>query len=171
MEPREASIELLNNLERARDIVIKLTDVAFQKEKILKKDDITALNDLVQNEEEIIAELRVNEEARKQIVASLMSDTGAKTDDVKLSDIIECVKSPDIKARLSDISSKLNEETEKLMSQNEINRALINSKIEYTNFMINLMYMAGKEEGFNSYDPQGNKQGENESTSLLDYKV
>ncbi|HPU17761.1 MAG TPA: hypothetical protein PLZ27_03720, partial [Bacillota bacterium] len=60
MEPREASIELLNNLERARDIVIKLTDVAFQKEKILKKDDITALNDLVQNEEEIIAELRVN---------------------------------------------------------------------------------------------------------------
>lgn len=105
------------------------------------------------------------------IVASLMPGSGAVADGVKLSDIIECVKSPDIRSRLLSIGSKLAEETEKLILQNETNRALVNSKIEYTSFMINLLYIAGKEEGLNSYDQQGIKQEENEGASLLDYKV
>lgn len=64
MESCKASFELLDNLERAMAIVLKLTEIAAQKEKILKTDDISALDDLVQNEEEIIAELRANEEER-----------------------------------------------------------------------------------------------------------
>lgn len=171
MESCKASFELLDNLERAMAIVLKLTEIAAQKEKILKTDDISALDDLVQNEEEIIAELRANEEERGHIVASLMPGSGAVADGVKLSDIIECVKSPDIRSRLLSIGSKLAEETEKLILQNETNRALVNSKIEYISFMINLLYIAGKEEGLNSYDQQGIKQEENEGASLLDYKV
>ena len=51
MESCKASFELLDNLERAMAIVLKLTEIAAQKEKILKTDDISALDDLVQTEE------------------------------------------------------------------------------------------------------------------------
>lgn len=165
---RKASDELLGTLRRANELLEKLLEFSVNKEAVLKSDDIGALNELLVKEEDILAAFKENEDERKRIAQTLAA-AGAPGMPMKLRDIAASAVNPPDREKIEGLRTALTEKLGQLMHQNDKVGELLQYKVNYTNFMINVLCVP--ESNLLSYNGQGGRENKTGGLNLFDCRA
>lgn len=165
----KASDDLMDTLHRAQILTHKLLEFSKAKEAALKSDDVGGLNELLVGEEDLIAAVHENDKERESRSDALAEAVGVKKENARLKDIVELVAVPSCREKLEIARSELDEDLSRLMQQNARVKGILQYKINYADFMLNLLYVPQKK--VFSYNVQGDKEDGFGSQNLLDYRA
>ncbi|SHH83188.1 FlgN protein [Sporobacter termitidis DSM 10068] len=169
MEVRSASDELCLNLTRTLELLTALTSIAAEKENSVSAGDIENLRAATDREEELIVELKRLEKDREICAGVLSRAIGLFDTNVPLSSVIARLTDNRAKTRLTELKNKLGDCVTALNSQNDKLRQLLALQINYTEYMLNLIYIPKTKS--NAYDVQGSRRDVSGELSLLDLHV
>ncbi len=161
--------DLLSTLLKTKALLASLSGLAEEKAAALQAEDIAGLNGLLEKEEDVILALGENEAERQAKARALAQAAGLSGEKPSLGQIIEAMAEPGCREGLAEARIGLTEETARLIRWNTRVKELLQTKINYTDYMINLLYTPA-DNGF-SYDMQGNKEEENGESALLDFRI
>lgn len=161
--------DLLSTLLETKALLESLSVFAEEKAAALQAEDIAGLDGLLEKEEDVLLALGENEAERQAKALALARAADLAGADPSLEQIIEAVAEPERRAGLARARIGLTEETARLIRWNTRVRELLQTKINYTDYMINLLYTPA-DNGL-SYDMQGNKEEESAESALLDFRV
>lgn len=165
----KATDELVSVLRRTGELIDLLLESSGQKEEFLKSDEIVELNDLLSKEEDVVSALGDNEKARQSSTETLAAAVKVSGEDVSLRELCEAIEDPELRTKLEGAREELARKTEQLTQQNVRVRELLQFKLNYTNYLINLLYIP-KTNMF-SYNVQGDKEDEGDKLNLMDVRV
>lgn len=165
----KAADELTATLCGTRELLGKLVASAREKESVLQAEDVDGLNDILVKEEDIVLALKQNEAEREARAGRLAAAAGLGGEQIRLAGLIEAVGDPFCQARLAAAQDELAAEMERLLRQNSKVKELLQYKINYTDYMINLLY--DPQDNLFSYDMEGNKEDTADKVNLLDYRA
>ncbi len=163
---RIATAELCLNMSKTLDLLSALTEISKEKETFLAADNIEQLRAATDREEEFIAELGQAERDRDICTGALSKAIGFMGKDVKLGELIAGIKDIEIRRQLTSQRSVLTAAMNTLTAQNEKLNQLLALQINYTEYMINIMYVPKSRS--NSYDIQGSRRDMTNQMSLYD---
>ena len=165
----KASDDLMDTLHRAQILTHKLLEFSKAKEAALKSDDVGGLNELLVGEEDLVAAVHENEKEREFRSDALAAAVGVKKENTRLREIINLVAYPSCRTKLEQARNELMEELARLTQQNAKVKEILQYKVNYTDFMLNLLYVPQKK--VFSYNVQGDKEDGFGSQNLLDYRA
>ena len=148
-------------------LIQTLIEFAQRKEACLSSSDSKALTQLLDQEEDVVAELRALEEARRRRAVALAAALGDDGADVQLKTLAGRLSDPVYRRKLLDAGRALSSAVRRLSLQNVRLRAHLNQKRNYAGFMLNLMYAPAP--GGQFYNIQGAKQDGPGNLNVLDY--
>ena len=164
-----ASEDLCANITNALGLISKLTEISTEKEALLTGGDIEGLRSATEKEEEIIEALSRTEKDRKNCADALSQAIGLFGSEVTLKDIIEKLTDQTMKACLEDLRNKLLDAAANLSQMNNKLGQLLHLQLDFTDYMINLLYVPKKRN--HTYDIQGSRNDETNDLSLLDLHI
>jgi len=126
---------LITILGLQRDIYTKLHELSAQKRTAIEEQDVNALERIVKEEQPLMFMLTENERERKKLVAAFSDKTGVPADEITIQDIIE-ICPPSFITALKRTQIELTNIIQAQVAINEINRRLIQSRLEYISFMM-----------------------------------
>lgn len=163
----EIADDLLLTIQQELQLVSELIKSAEEKEAVLTVADVERLNEVLEKEEDVVIALRAKEEERKVTAEALASALFIPEKDVQLKKLIEHIDDPHCKERLSNAKDKIVNATERLSFHNAKVKELLNYQIDYSDFMLHLLYVPQSTNNF--YNMQGSAEGQTENLSRLDY--
>lgn len=117
------------------DIYTKLYELSTEKRTALEKQDIVALDKIVKDEQPLMFMLSENERERKSLMSSFSEKLGIPEEKITVQDIINiCPQS--FLAALKRTQVELTNIVQAQININDINRRLIESRLEYISFML-----------------------------------
>ncbi|NMA25751.1 MAG: flagellar protein FlgN, partial [Clostridiales bacterium] len=131
--------------------------------------DIGGLRSATEKEEEIVAALNKTEKDRKKCADALSQAIGLFENGTTLKDIVEKLSESAMKERLSELRNKLLDAAENLSRLNDRLGQKLQLRIDFTDYMINLLYVPRKRN--HSYNGQGSKKDETGGLNLLDLHI
>lgn len=126
---------LITVLSLQCDIYTKLHELSVEKRTALEKQDVAALDKIVKNEQPLMFMLTENERERKNLMSSFAEKLKKPADDITIQEIIDICPQPFL-AALKRAQVELTNIVHAQVSINEINRKLIESRLEYISFML-----------------------------------
>lgn len=165
----KATDDLVVVLNRTGELIELLLESSNQKEEFLKSDEVVELNDLLSIEEDFVSALSQNEQDRIMSSEALAAALEIANKDASLKDLCEALNDPSCKSKLGTAREELAEKTQRLMQQNAKVRELLQLKLNFTNYMINLLYIP--QSNMVSYNVQGDKEDEGGKMNLMDVRV
>jgi flagellar biosynthesis/type III secretory pathway chaperone len=162
----EASRALLQVMEETLDIVEKLIQSACEKESLLLAADVEGLGELLEREEELVFALQEKEKERTEKTRILAGALGL-SESPKLKDIVSRIDDGECSRRLKETGDRLSGALDNLASANSKVRELLHQRIDYTDFMLNLLL--NPKSRIHAYDIQGNIGEDGQGPSLLEY--
>ena len=163
-----ASEELCANITKALELIGELTEISKEKEAYLEAGDIGGLRSATEKEEEIVAALNKTEKDRKKCADALSQAIGLFENGTTLKDIVEKLSESAMKERLSELRNKLLDAAENLSRLNDRLGQKLQLRIDFTDYMINLLYVPRKRN--HSYNGQEQKD-ETGGLNLLDLHI
>ena len=126
---------LITALSEQRDIYIKLYGLSLQKRDAIEGQDLEKLNQIVKDEQPLLILLNDSERVRIRILGEITPSLGVPAEKISLQNIID-VCPPSFIAPLKRIYVELSNALKSQVNINEVNRKLIESRLEYINFMM-----------------------------------
>ena len=164
-----ASGDLCEKLSMSLGLVSALTVLSMEKETHLNTGDIEQLRAATEKEEELVADLGKLEKDREICAGALAKAIGVFDKSCNLSGLIEGITDAAIRQRLNDLKIGLNEAVNALTYQNDKVRQLLAQQIDYTHYMLNLIYVPKSKN--HTYDLMGSRMDNVGEKSYLDFHV
>lgn len=146
----------------------RLLEQAERKEEIVKKGDIPALDQLMKEEMPIITQLNKLENARHATVQKWLQNQGVIAADATMAQLAPAF-SPEDQEVFAELQETLIKEVEKLQSQNELNKQLLEDSLRFINLSLDT---ARPQSQFTSYSGKGGSdEDEQQGRALFDSKA
>lgn len=143
---------LITVLSLQCDIYTKLYELSTDKRKALEKKDVTALDKIVKDEQPLMFMLTENERERKNLMSSFAEKLEKPADSITIQEIIDICPQPFL-AALKRAQVELTNIVQEQVRINEVNRKLIESRLEYISFMLDTT----REDITNAYNLTGSE--------------
>ncbi|MDL2273049.1 flagellar protein FlgN [Oscillospiraceae bacterium OttesenSCG-928-G22] len=160
--------KLVELLSRERDLYREILELSKKKQDVVASGNIEELDEVVKKEQLLLVRLGDLERKRKGAIEEIAAAISKAPDDLVLSDLLpHC--SAEQKAEIETVQSELQETLREQIELNEINHKLINSKLQYINFTIDMMSGG---QATNNYGASGKEQGKDgRSINIIDHKA
>lgn len=161
---------LLGILDEMVAVHSQLAQLSTEKQQVIIKNDTARLSAIAQQEMRLMHQSTALDKKRAQAAAALAHEAGLPGGEITVSQLISIADEND-RARLAGIRKELGALLSTQKSLNEINRGLLETHIEYTDLMLNLM--VGPEDPLNNiYGAQGAGEKEKRhSAGLFDTQI
>jgi flagellar biosynthesis/type III secretory pathway chaperone len=157
-------------LASEKELHTGLLALSTQKKDAITKNDVRALDSIVKGEELLLARLNNLERQRRECVAELASGLGRPAEEIVLKDFME-VSSPEQRERLSGLHKDLSSLLERQIGVNEINKRLIESRLEYIHYTMEAV-AGGDAVSYQTYGAVGHEAARPaRKTTIIDQKV
>lgn len=156
-------------LTAERDIHVSLLAHSKQKKDAITKNDLPALDKIVKSEEVLLSQLNHWERKRKEYVAELAAGLGRPAQELLLQDFLSLCDEPN-QAQLKELHHELKRLLEEQMEINELNKKLIESRLEYINYTLETV--SSNTQGASHIYGGGAQPGHSgRKSSIIDQKV
>lgn len=156
--------ELLEILQKELNIYEEILKISKNKTDIIKEDRALDLDPLVREEEEKVAQVIALEKKRISCVKRICQSLQINDDNISISELSKYV---DEKQELLDFRDKITKVLRDLKRTNSLNQKLVQSSLEYVNFMVNLATGANQNV---TYGASGQKNTKGQ-TNFFDMKL
>ena len=158
---------LITALSEQRDIYIKLYGLSIQKRDAIESQDLEKLNLIVKEEQPLLIQLSESERGRMKILGEIAPSVKMSAEKITLQDIIG-ICPPSFVASLKRIHVELSNALKSQIAINDVNRKLIESRLEYISFMMD----STSNEISNAYNLTGSEARTRPTASrLIDLEV
>lgn len=164
----QSVLELIEILDRQRELYRKLLEIARAKQPVLVKGDLAKLEEFTRQEEQIVVQVGKLEEQRSKIHQALANHFHFPEPEITLSDIASKV-SPELSDKLSQVGDGLKDILNELKDVNSLNNVLIKQSLDYIEFSVNVITSIGETPSYPE-KPGESKQGQSKAR-LFDQKV
>lgn len=137
-------------LDRLTETYQRILDLSKRKERCLVDSELTELDALVREEQQLVHQATQFEAKRFRLQAQLADDLGCAGSTLTVSRLLETVNGDDGR-RLLQSQEQLAQVLKRVGEQNELNAALIEQSLAYTDFMLKTLQGAERQ----TYDPKG----------------
>lgn len=158
---------LIKVLEYENRMYKELIEISSQKTDVVIQGNIEVLKQLIEKEQQLVAETKKLEQAREQILTQLSNAFGITPEEITLQDLIEHLDQEDKKA-FNLVREKLQKTVIQLQYKNNLNQKLLENSLEYVQFSMNLITESGIQG--NNYAKSGHQNGTQERKNYLDIK-
>ena len=118
----------------------ELHGLSLEEKDAIVKNDIEALQKLVNLKSMVLSQNNRLEKTRVSLVNDIAEVMGHKSDDISLADVIEIMKDqPEDQEKLRVSGAALREAVNKLKEVNELNKSLLESSIEFVEYSLNAL--------------------------------
>lgn len=126
---------LTNLLTDQRDVYIKLIGLSEQKKETILNNQVEALDRIVKKEQLLLVELQELERQRKGIMEAVAKLLDCPAGEITIQDILDHCP-PSLENNLLYIQKELTTQLQAQVNINEVNRKLLESRLEYISFMM-----------------------------------
>jgi flagellar biosynthesis/type III secretory pathway chaperone len=157
-------------LSAEREVHKELLTLSTQKKEAIIQNDIPSLDRIVKGEEILLSRLNQWEKKRKDCVQTIASQVGRPAQEIVWQDFLPAGDSAQ-RERLMTLHRDLKSLLEEQIAVNDINKRLIESRLEYIDY--SLETIAGEGQGaYQTYGGGGQGSGRPaRKTSIIDQKV
>lgn len=144
---------LIRILEKQLKLYTSLYEIAISKVDVIKGNDISTLNQMMNNEQKHITAITALENERiKELQQLFQTSSGSQPT------MSECIEKADIEQKLilEDLYKNLTDLLQKIKDQNELNQELIQQSLQFVNYSLDLFQPRTK--SINYGPPSGNKK-------------
>ena len=165
--------QLLNQftetLAQEREVHTELLTLSEQKKDAITRNDIISLDRIVKGEEVLLSRLNQWEQKRRACVRDLAGQLGRPEGEVVLRDILPlCGRAQ--QEQLETLHEELTSLLQRQLAVNDLNKRLIESRLEYINY--SLETAAGAGQSFHTYGGEGRESGRPaRKTNIIDQKI
>jgi flagellar biosynthesis/type III secretory pathway chaperone len=158
---------LITILGLQRDIYTKLHELSVEKRAAIEAQDIKTLEKIVKDEQPLMFMLTENERERKALMSFFADKTGVAAEEITIQDIVD-ICPPSFISALKRTQVELTNIVQEQVSINEVNRRLIESRLEYISFMLD----STRDDFANAYNNSGaENQSKPRGPSTIDFGV
>lgn len=153
-------------LEKA--VYEEVAALSAKKRDAISNGEIDSLNEIVRGEQACLIKIHDLERKREAISGKFSELCGKPAKDITMRDIIEVTpegRRDALKALHSELSGVLNRQSE----LNEINRRLIEAKLEYLNFSLDVMTSSGSAGTYSQAGEESSSRGQ--KINIIDQKA
>lgn len=144
--------ELISTLEEEYDIYQRLIPVSEEKTKVIIKNDLTALQNITDEEQTVIDHITVLEHRREEIMGNVKTVINWRTEELDLKTLIRLLeKQPKEQKKLSNLHDNLQRTLKRLVEINKQNDMLIQQSLEMIEFSMNFIQSSRMSPGNNNY--------------------
>ena len=139
----QAVLELIDILDRQRELYQRLLEIAKAKQPVLVKGDLAKLEEFTKQEEQIVVQVGKLEEQRSRVHQALANHFHFPEPEITLSEIAAKV-SAELSDKLSQVGDGLKDTLNELKDVNNLNSVLIKQSLDYIEFTVNLITSIGE---------------------------
>lgn len=144
--------ELIHTLEEEEAIYQQLIPITKSKTGMIIKDDLLALQEITEKEQEIVDHINVLERKREEVITNIGTVINKNPKELNVRIIIQFLeKQPKEQKQLSEIHDRLKQTVEILMEVNNHNKSLIEQSLEMIEFNMNFIQSTRMSPGSSSY--------------------
>lgn len=127
----------LNNLEKMHTSLLSL---AYEKTTFIKEDNMTAIDQLIKDEQAHLAAINQIERQRQEAVADYLKKQGRNvSENATISDVIQSVQSEQEKKDLVEAKDRLLHVIHDLKWQNDLNQKLTYQSLQFVNLSLDMV--------------------------------
>ena len=161
-------LELINILDRQRELYRKLLEIAKNKQPVLVKGDLAAIERFTKQEEKFVVGVGKLEEQRSRVHQALANHFHVPEAEMTLGDIALRVGA-ELGDKLTQVGDCLKDILNELKDVNNLNNILIKQSLDFIEFSVNLISSIGETP---SYPEQSGVSSKNQTKArLFDQKV
>lgn len=132
--------ELMNTLEKENEEYQELLQLSKEKTGIIIRNDVSALQKLIEKEQLIVDRIVPLEKKRVENTNDIATVINRPAESLTITRLMELMESqPAVKKRLSEIHDKLHNTMTQMVRINDMNQGLLKEALELVNFDITLM--------------------------------
>lgn len=132
--------ELMDTLEKENDEYQKLLALSQEKTGIIIRNDVSALQKLVEQEQLVVDRIAPLDKKRMEYTKDIATVINRPEETLTLSRLIELMESqPRVKERLCEIHDKLHNTMTQMVRINDMNQGLLKEALDLVNFDITLV--------------------------------
>lgn len=159
--------DMMDYVERMTEIYRRILDLGKRKERCLVDSELAELESVVRDEQQLVHQATQLEAKRYRLQTQLATDLGCAGSTLTVSRLLEAVSSDDGR-RLLQSQEQLTQVLRQVGEQNELNTALAEQFLAYTDFMLKTLQGAERQ----TYDPNGQVgDAKGRQPRVLDRKV
>lgn len=163
-----ANIEkMLALLTQLLGIYRDLLNLAGQKQAALVNHNVPELEKIIAAEQQLVLRGRKTEEARQQLQAEIVDQSGNPAAEATLSQLI-AIAEPEQAAQLTALQQSFDDLLGRLKTQNELNAQLVQQGLSFIDYTVELLTQAGPEDA--TYSEHGEQDGK-QVRQLFDSKA
>lgn len=164
----QAVLELIDILEKQRELYKKLLEIAKAKQPVLVKGNLAKLEEFIKQEEQIVVQVGKLEEQRSRVHQALANHFHFPEPEITLSEIAAKV-SAELSNKLSQVGDGLKDILNELKDVNNLNSVLIKQSLDYIEFTVNLITSMGETPSYP--EKPGEPKREQSRARIFDQKV
>ncbi|MHB1167159.1 MAG: flagellar protein FlgN [Carboxydocellales bacterium] len=161
-------LELMNILDRQRELYRKLLEIAKNKQPVLVKGDLAAIEKFTKQEEKIVVQVGKLEEQRSRVHQALANHFHVPEPEFTLSELASRVGT-EVSDKLSQVGDGLKNVLSELKDVNCLNSELIKQSLDFIEFTVNLITNVEETPGYPEKPGESNR--EQPRARVFDQKV
>ena len=147
--------ELINVLQKEQEIYQQLIPITEQKTKVIIQNDLKALQEITEQEQQAVEQLNALERRREEIIINMGTVLNRDPKTLKLKNMVKLLeKRPEEQKKLAELYDLLTASIRRLSEINERNKTLINQSLEMIQFEMNLIQSTRMAPGSSNYNKQ-----------------
>lgn len=163
--------ELISTLDEEYDIYQRLIPVSEEKTKVIIKNDLTALQNITDEEQSVIDHITVLEHKREEIMGNVKTVISWRTEELDLKTLIRLLQNqPKEQKKLSLLHDNLQRTLKRLVDINKQNDMLIQQSLEMIEFSMNFIQSSRMSPGNNNYTNASQYDAQTFDTGMFDAK-
>ena len=147
--------ELISVLQKEQDVYQQLIPITEQKTKIIIQNNLKALQEITEREQQAVEQLNTLERKREEIIVNMGTVLNRDPRTLKLKNMVKLMeKRPEEQKQLAELYDTLTASIKRLSEINERNKVLINQSLEMIQFEMNLIQSTRMAPGSSNYNKQ-----------------
>lgn len=135
--------ELITVLEKENEEYEKLLELSMKKTPVIISADLTELQKITDDEQEIVSRIHVLDRKREENMKDIANVINRDVNELKLSSLIDLLQSrPKEQKQLAEVHDKLRNTVGQMVRTNEQNAELIKSSLEMVQFDLTILQAA-----------------------------
>ncbi|GMQ58057.1 hypothetical protein AN1V17_24520 [Vallitalea sediminicola] len=162
--------DLIITLEDEKQCYKKLLTVGEAKTEIIIKGDISALNELTREEQQMASHVIRIDKKREEIINDIAIVTNKDSDELTINNLaVLLAKQEKEHSKLNNLKEDIREVVERLQVINDRNKILLKESLDYIDFTMNALQSESAMTNSN-YEAQGNIYNSQEGRRFFDAK-
>jgi len=163
--------ELIDTLSAENEVYQAIIPIAEEKTQIIIKNDLQALQQITEREQELVSKLTKLEKKRNETVKNMGIVLNRKLSDITLTNLIGLLeKQPNEQKKLIEIQEKLKATSKRVLAINAQNQAMLTESIDLVEYSMNLIRSSRMASGNNYTSKAASFDAEYNRTGMFDTK-